>query len=196
MIGWSTTHNSSTKSCKIGLTSKFTFWGHNYISISSNESTFWQAVALKVHNLFFKILFSASFEESSLQRCKLKISVEMVKPFWFTKQFCILQLSISYCVSLIMVTITRHIFLNIFQTEHFSSVKFAMGYEKNMSFPVIPKSPKVWKKVKKIRLGSFKLWHFRFFDITILLKIRIHMRAHLLGPLLLRHTYENYTPFL
>ena len=34
-----------------------------------------------------------------------------------------------------MVTITRHIFINIFQTENFSAVKFAMGYEKkNMSF--------------------------------------------------------------
>ena len=45
---------------------------------------------------------------------------------------CILQIHvpISYCVSLIMVTITRHIFINIFQTECFSAVKFAMGYEK------------------------------------------------------------------
>ena len=29
-------------------------------------------------------------------------------------------------------------------------------YEKNMSFLVIAKSPKVWKKVEKIGLGSFK----------------------------------------
>ena len=38
-----------------------------------------------------------------------------------------------------MVTITRHVFINIFQTEHFSAAKFAiaMGYEKNMSFLVI-----------------------------------------------------------
>ena len=55
------------------------------------------------------------------------------------EQFCILQLPISYCVSLIMVTITRHIFIDIFQTEHFSAVKFAMGYEKNISFLVIAK---------------------------------------------------------
>ena len=54
-----------------------------------------------------------------------------------------------YCVRLIMVTITRNVFTNIFQTEHFSAVKFAMGYEKNMSFLVIPKSPKVGKKLKK-----------------------------------------------
>ena len=34
-------------------------------------------------------------------------------------QFCILQLPISYCVSLIMVTITRHIFINIFERKTF-----------------------------------------------------------------------------
>ena len=32
-----------------------------------------------------------------------------------------------------------------------------MGYEKNMNFPVIPKSPKVWKKkIEEIGLGFFK----------------------------------------
>ena len=58
--------------------------------------------------------------------------------------------------SLIMVTITRHVFINTFQTERFSAVKFIMGYEKNMSFLVIPKSPNVGKNVEKIGLGSFK----------------------------------------
>ena len=43
----------------------------------------------------------------------------------------ILKLPKSYCVSLIMVTITRHVFINIFQTGHFSAVKFAVGYDKN-----------------------------------------------------------------
>ena len=63
---------------------------------------------------------------------RFEISVEMVKLFEFIKQFCILHMSISYCVSLIMVTITRYVFNNIFQTEHFSAVKFSiMGYEKN-----------------------------------------------------------------
>ena len=42
-------------------------------------------------------------------------------------------------------TITRHVFINIFPTEHISAVKFGTGYKKNMSFLVIPKSPKVWK---------------------------------------------------
>ena len=35
-----------------------------------------------------------------------------------------------------MVTITRHIFIDIFQTEHISAVKFDMGYDENMSFLV------------------------------------------------------------
>ena len=55
-----------------------------------------------------------------------------------------------------MVTITRQIFINIFQMEHFSAVKFYMGYEKNMSFLVKPKSTKLWEKVEKIGLGYFK----------------------------------------
>ena len=40
---------------------------------------------------------------------------------------------------LIMVTITRHVFINIFQTKHFLAVNFSMGYEKNMCFLVIAK---------------------------------------------------------
>ena len=110
---------------------------------------------------------------------------------------------ISYCVSLVMATITKHIFINsdfakttftltwteilllfmrrychswvrtkdfllrlcesnirkvtiIFRTEHFSAVKFAMIFEKNMSFFVISKFSKVWKKSRKYRMGFFK----------------------------------------
>ena len=66
---------------------------------------------------------------------------------WMFK--AILYIAVAYyCVhlftSLIMLTITRHGFMNIFQMEHFTAVKFAMGYEKNMSFLVISESPKVW----------------------------------------------------
>ena len=52
-----------------------------------------------------------------------------------------------YCVSLIMVTVTRHVFIDIFLTEQFSAVKLVMGYEKNISFLVVPKHPEVWKKL-------------------------------------------------
>ena len=45
-----------------------------------------------------------------------------------------------------MVTITRHVLINIFQTEHFSAMKYDVGCEKNMSILVIPKSLKFWKK--------------------------------------------------
>ena len=72
------------------------------------------------------------------------------------KPNCILQLPKSYCVSLVVVAIARHIVTNIFQMGRFSAVKFAMGYEKNMSFLVIPKSPEVWKKVEQIGLGFFE----------------------------------------
>ena len=58
-------------------------------------------------------------------------------PFGSTEQFCILQLPISYCVSLIMVTVTEHVFINMFQTEQFLAVTFFMRYEKNMSYLVI-----------------------------------------------------------
>ena len=50
---------------------------------------------------------------------------------------------------LIMVTITRHVFINIFQTKHFLAVNFSMGYEKNMSFLVIGKISKSLKEKLK-----------------------------------------------
>ena len=77
---------------------------------------------------FSKFSFLFSFEESSLQRCESEFSVELVNSFGCTKQICIFQLPISYCVSFIMVTITRHIFTGIFQMERFLAVKFAMAY--------------------------------------------------------------------
>ena len=48
------------------------------------------------------------------------------------KQFCITVAYILLC-KFIMVTITRHIFIYIFQTEHFWAFKVAMGNEKNIS---------------------------------------------------------------
>ncbi len=85
-----------------------------------------------------------------------QISFKSVKPFGHKKRLRILQLPIPYCVSLIMVTITSHIFINIFQPVHFSAVKFTRGNEKNMNFVLIPKSLKVWKKSETVGLGSFK----------------------------------------
>ena len=59
----------------------------------------------------------------------LKSSVETVKTSGCME--AILQLSISHCASLIMVTITKYFSSNhgnIFQTEHFSTLKFAMDW--------------------------------------------------------------------
>ena len=56
-----------------------------------------------------------------------------------------------------MVTIIRHVFINIFQTEHFLAVKLSMGYEKNISLLVAAKFPKVLLKVETIGLGFFKI---------------------------------------
>ena len=56
-----------------------------------------------------------------------------------------LYIAVAYILlcTLNMVTITRQVFINIVKMEHFSGVKFTMGYEENMSFLVIAKSPKV-----------------------------------------------------
>ncbi len=72
-----------------------------------------------------------------------QISFKSVKSFGHKKRLRILQLPIPYCVSLIMVSITSHIFINIFQTVHFSAVKFTTDNEKNMSFLLIAKCLKV-----------------------------------------------------
>ena len=71
--------------------------------------------------------------------------------------------------------------VNISQTEHFSVVKFAMGYDL-----MIAKSPKVWKKVEKIELGSFKGRSWKVHKqlcvlinskVNLLLRLKIHLNA-------------------
>ena len=68
---------------------------------------------------------------------------------------CMLQLPISYCVSLVMITITRYIFINILQMECFSAVKFATSNEKNFELSCdtkISESLKKKKKKKRIKI--------------------------------------------
>ena len=85
-----------------------------------------------------------SNDASSPKISWFQISFKSVKPFGHKKRLRILQLPIPYCVRYcVLVTITSHIFINIFQTVHFSAVKFTRGNEKNTSFLLIPKSPKV-----------------------------------------------------
>ena len=106
--------------------------------------------SLKVHSpIFQNLFFCFIWRIINPKKFIFQISVEMVNLFKCTKQFCILlQLPISYCVR---------------QTDSFSlissangtllAVKFSIGYEKNMGFLVIAKSPKVWKKSWKDRTG-------------------------------------------
>ena len=55
----------------------------------------------------------------------------------------------DYYVSFIMVTITRHLFINIFQMQHLWAVKFHMGYKKNMSFLTFLYDTKISKSWEK-----------------------------------------------
>ena len=89
---------------------------------------------LKVHGLFFsKLVFCFIWRIITPE-----ISTEMVKPFGCMKQFCMLQFSMSYCVSLFMITVTRHVFIDFFQTKHFAAVEFATNDQENKIFLVTP----------------------------------------------------------
>ena len=57
-----------------------------------------------------------------------------------------------------MVTITRYVFINILETEHFTALKFAMGYENIMNYFVIPKSLKCIKGPARILI--FHVWNY------------------------------------
>ena len=70
-----------------------------------------------------------------------------------------------------MVTIIRDIFINIFQTEHISAVKFDMGYEKKIwAFLWSRISKSLKKKLKKsdwAPLTSFISFHFNVYFATL-----------------------------
>ena len=80
-------------------------------------------------------------------------------------------LPISYCVSLIMVTITSHVFIIIFWTEIFSAVKFAMGlYEKYKPSCDNKISKSFFKKLKKsdeAPLTCSRINQVQFFTIDL-----------------------------
>ena len=69
-------------------------------------------MTIKGYSPIFQNLVFGFIKESLLLRSKFKNSVETVNPFEIMKNFCILQLPISYCVSLTMVTITSYDFIN------------------------------------------------------------------------------------
>ena len=82
-----------------------------------------------------------SNDASSPKKFWFQIWVKSFKLFGNKKRLLILQLPNAYTLlcSIIMVTITSHIFINISQTVHFSAIKFTKGNEKNMSFFLIVK---------------------------------------------------------
>ena len=100
-----------------------------------------------------------SNDGSSPKKSWFHISVKSVKPFWYKKKLRIFSIAYTLLCKLnLMVTITSHIYINIFQTVHFAAVKFTKGNEKKSSFLLIPKSQqKVWKKSDAIGPGTFKM---------------------------------------
>ena len=68
-----------------------------------------------------------SNDASSPKKSWFQIPVKSVKPFGHKKRLRILPLPILHCVRLIMVTISSHISINIFQTVHFFSRKIRQG---------------------------------------------------------------------
>ena len=90
------------------------------------------------------------------------------------KRLNILQLPIGplpHCISLIMVTITGHIFINIFQTVHFPAVKITRGnyelsfYTKNLK--------KFGKKLKQSDRAPLKIGSLSF-------SIKVNGHSHIL----------------
>ncbi len=106
---------------------------------------------LKVHGPISQNGDIYSNDASSPKRSWFQISVRSVWKHEIT------YLPIPYCVSLIMVTITSHIFINIFQTVHFSAVKFTRGNGKNMSFLLIYQNLRKFEKIRSNRTGFLQV---------------------------------------
>ena len=107
------------------------------------------SLILKGHGPIFKNFVLWFILRTITPKMQIQNFSRRVNLFRCTKQFCILQLPVFYCVSLIMITITRHVFINIFQTEHFSGVKFDMGYEEKYELPCDTKIAKSLKKLNR-----------------------------------------------
>ena len=90
-------------------------------------------ILLKVHGPIFQTLVFSFIRRIVTPKVNLKFRLKHFKPFGCMKQICILQLPISYCISLVMVNITTHIFINIFHMERLSAVKFALRFMRKIS---------------------------------------------------------------
>ena len=117
---------------------------------------FWSWLIYNKVHLLFKDAWSNFSQQSFLFKCSiinhqrnLGFNFQLNRSNGLDMWGDLLELLIPCCVSLIMVTITSHTFVNIFQTVHFSSVKFTRGNEKNMGFLLIPKSLKLWENLRQ-----------------------------------------------
>ncbi len=132
------------------------------LTLNKKHCGLWKLVScfVSVNNLILKVPGPISHtgdlysnDASSLKKSWFKFQLNRFNRLDTRRDDIILQLPISYCVSLIMVTITSHIFISIFQTVRFSAVKFTRDNEKNMSFLLMPKSLKVWKNIWSNQTG-------------------------------------------
>ena len=100
------------------------------------------------------------FKDHHFEYANLKFQLKWSNRLAVVSNFAYCSCLYNCYVNFIPVTIyNQTLFINIFQIHRFSVVKFNMRYEKNMSFLVIRKSPKVGNKVEKIGLNSFKWGH-------------------------------------
>ena len=114
---------------------------------------------------FSKFSFLFHLKNQHSKSVNLKFHFKLDEQSNFVYYSCLL-------VSLIMVTITSHVFISIFQKEPFSVAKFYMSYEENMSFLVIPKIKISISQSWQIGLASFKhskaiaLLHISWLKVT------------------------------
>ena len=79
---------------------------------------------------FFKITFLFNLKNHNSKDVNFKFQLKRSSRLDVRSNFVyIADAYILYYVSLITVTLTRHVFTNIFKTARFSPVTFAMGYE-------------------------------------------------------------------
>ena len=115
---------------------------------------------LKLHGPIFQNLVYISFEGSSDQRCKFKISVKSVKPFWFGKQwFCIMQLPVQFlCIKLHDYGYhNQTLFYSYLPKTTLFSHEISHGLWGKYELSCDTKIPKRWGKSWKDRMDPFKV---------------------------------------
>ena len=97
--------------------------------------------------LFFKLTFI--FHLKDHHTYNLRFQLHRSNRFDVAGNFIYSSCLYDYYSSFILVTVTIHLFIYIFQAQHFWAVKFYMEHENNTSFLEIPKFQKLGKKLKR-----------------------------------------------